>query len=161
MLVLGAVVLAIVGLAGRFMRWPLLTTTLGPTLYVFLAHPDTEPARLRSAVVGHSTAVTAGLVALAVFGLWNAPSLAVLGHATWRQALAAGGAVGVTLAVLELTRTHHAPSAATALLVATGISHPGKPLFGLLIGLGGIIAISPWLGRLPWARRATAKVQRQ
>ena len=31
-----------VGSAGRFLAWPLLTSTVGPTAYVFAAHPGTE-----------------------------------------------------------------------------------------------------------------------
>lgn len=152
--VLGTLVLVVVGVAGRFASWPLLTATLGPTLYVFLAHPKSATARLRAAVIGHATAVASGLAMLAVFGLWAHAGVSTVGHPTLRQAGAAACAVGATLAVLELTDTHHAPAAATALLVATGDAHPGRPLFGLLVGLAAVIAIGPLLGRIPWGRGA-------
>lgn len=149
---LGGVLLGAVGFAGRFIQWPLLTSTLGPTLYVFLAHPSSETSRLRSAVLGHGAAVATGLAALAVFGLWSHQATAVVGHSSLRQAGAAAAAVGCTLAVLHLTRSHHAPAAATAILVATGLARPGRPLFGLLIGLGGVLVLGPALARLPVGR---------
>ena len=148
LLILGAVVMAGIGLGGRYLAWPILTTTLGPTLYVFQAHPDSETARFRSAVTGHSVAVAAGLFSLAVFGLWTHAATTAIGHSTLRQAGAAAVALGLTLAALHLTRSHHAPAGATTLLIATGIARPGKPLFGLLVGLAAVILIGPWLGRL-------------
>ena len=156
---LGATLLACVGVGGRFLEWPLLTATLGPTLYVFLAHPQSETSRVRAAVIGHGTAVALGLAALAVFGLWSHPASAVLGHSSLRQAGAAAVAVGGTLAVLQLTRTHHAPAAATAILVATGLARPGLRLFGLLIGLAGVVILGPLLARLPFGRSAVAAQQ--
>jgi hypothetical protein len=91
---------------------------------------------------------------LAAFGLWAHAGVSTVGHPTLRQAAAAGCAVGATLAVLELTDTHHAPAAATALLVASGDAHPGRPLFGLLVGLAAVIALGPSLARIPWGRGA-------
>lgn len=122
LLLLGTLVLFVVGVASRFIQWSLLTAALGPTLYVFLAHPDSETARLRAAVIGH--------------------------------------AVGATLGILELTNTHHAPAASTALLVATGLARPGAPLYGLLIGLAGVIALGPLLGRVPLGRAAMIRTGR-
>ena len=156
---LGSALLACVGIGGRFLEWPLLTATLGPTLYVFLAHPQSETSRVRSAVIGHGTAVALGLAALAAFGLWTHPASAVLGHSSLRQAGAAAVAVGCTLAVLQLTRSHHAPAAATAILVATGLARPGLPLFGLVVGLAGVVILGPLLARLPLGRAAIAKQQ--
>jgi hypothetical protein len=42
-------------------------------------------------------------------------------------------AAGVTLAVLEVAGSHHAPAAATALLVATGLAKPGGLVLELAI----------------------------
>lgn len=159
--VLGAALVTVVGVGGRLLEWPLLSATLGPTLYVFLAHPSSETSRLRAAVVGHGTAVALGLAALAVFGLWNHPAAALVGHSSLRQAGAAATAVGGTLAVLHLTRSHHAPAAATAILVATGLARPGRPLWGLLVGLAGVMVIGPLLARTPFGRAALAEHRRQ
>lgn len=148
------VVLAAVGVAGELTSSPLLTATLGPTAYVFAAHPDTEMARLRNAVAGHGVAIAAGVAALAAFGLWHHPALTTTGRPSFAQTAAAATAVGVSLLVLELVGYHHAPAAATALLVTTGLARPGRPLLGLTVGLIIVLALGPLSGRVPWARRA-------
>lgn len=158
LLILGAMAITVVGVAGRYLGWPLLSSTLGPTLYVFLVHPDSETARLRNSVIGHTAGVAAGLAMLAAFGLWSHPAITVVGHSSLRQAGAAGLAVGLTLLALHLTKAHHAPAAATTILVATGIAHPGKPLYGLLIGLAAVICAGPALGRVPFGRKEAARL---
>ena len=159
LLLFGGVLVTSVGVAGRFLQWPILTATLGPTLYVFLAHPNSGSSRLRAAVIGHAVAVAMGLAALAVFGLWAHPASAVAGHVSLRQAGAAGVALGGTLAVLQLARAHHAPAAATTLLIASGLARPGRPLFGLLLGLCIVIGLGPLLARAPLGRRAMADTE--
>jgi hypothetical protein len=151
-----AVGLAAVGTGGHFLGWPLLTSTLGPTGYVFAAHPDSETARMRNAITGHAAAVASGLFAVAVFGLWGYPSVARQGHSALPQVGAAAVAAGLTVLLLTVLRAHHAPAAATTLLIATGLAKPGIPLYGLLTGLAGIIILGPLLGRLPVARERTA-----
>jgi hypothetical protein len=143
LLVLTAVLLVVVGMIGVGTSWPLLAATLGPTAYVFAAHPDTETARFRNAVVGHAVAFAAGLAALAAFGLWHHASVVAQGHPDTAQVLAAALAVGATLAALELLHLHHAPAAATAILITTGLAAPGRPLAGLAVGLAIIIILGP------------------
>ena len=158
---IGGVLLAAVGAAGHLAgNGPLggtwLTATLGPTAYVVLAHPRSATARLRNGVVGHVTAVLAGLVALAAFGLWHAPSVAVTHQESWPQVGAQATALALTLLVLTLADAHHAPAAASALLVTSGIAAPGRPLAGLLVGLAIVLVLAPLLARLPGERRDTA-----
>lgn len=78
--VLSALLLAGVGAIGRLVGWVALTATLGPTAYVLLAHPGSVGARWRNAVSGHVLAVAVGLGCLAVFGLWDHPSVADQHH---------------------------------------------------------------------------------
>lgn len=151
-LYLTAAIVAVVGIAGRFLAWPTLTTTIGPTAYVFAAHPHSETSRLRNAVLGHATAIGVGLGCLAVFGLWTHPSISALGEPTGSQVAAAAVAVGLTLFPLELMRSHHAPAAATSLLVVTGLAKPGKPLLGLVVGLACVVALGPLCRWTPLAR---------
>ena len=153
LLLTGALVGA-AGLVGQLLSWPLLTSTVGPTAYVFAAHPRSESARFRNAVVGHVAGVATGLAALAIFGLWHHPSISSTGAPTFRQVAAAAVAAGVTVLILELVGSHHAPAAATALLVATGLAKPGAPLAGLVLGLAIVIGLGPLLGRLPVGRPA-------
>ncbi|MHC3474792.1 HPP family protein [Streptomyces sp. 7R007] len=142
---LSAVLLAGVGAIGRLIGWTALTTTLGPTAYLLLAHPESVSARARSAVTGHVLAVAVGLGCLAAFGLWSHPSVAEQHHDTFPQIGAQALAVGVTLFLLHLCNAHHPPAAATALLITSGICRPGPPLYGLLVGLALVLAIAPVL----------------
>jgi hypothetical protein len=147
-LLVTGVLLAVAGLAGHYLAWPLLTATLGPTAYVFAAHPGTETARFRNAVVGHGLAVGVGVGALAVFGLVHHPSVSALGAPTVKQVAAAALAAGVTVLLLEIVGYHHAPAAATAVLISTGLARPGRPLIGLVVGLAVVVALGPLLGRI-------------
>ncbi|MGH9093458.1 MAG: HPP family protein, partial [Acidimicrobiales bacterium] len=151
MLMTGVLVGA-VGVAGRFLAWPLLTSTVGPTAYVFAAHPRTATARFRNAAVGHGVAIGAGVGSLAAFGLLRHPSVSATGAPALSQVGAAALAAAVTMLCLELAGSHHAPAAATALLIATGLARPGAPLIGLVLGLAIVVAVGPLMGRIPVAR---------
>ena len=156
-LCLTAVLVGAVGIAGRLLFWPLLTSTVGPTAYVFAAHPRSEAARFRNAVVGHGVAIGTGFGALWAFGLLNHPSVSTTGAPSLAQVGASAVAVGVTLFVLEMVGSHHAPAAATALLVSTGLARPGPPLIGLVLGLAIVLVLGPLSGRLPIARRTASR----
>ena len=142
LLVLSAAVLTAVGLLGRGTGLVMLTTTLGPTAYLLLAHPEHEQARVRNALLGHGAATAAGLGLLAAFGLWNHPSVTSEHRDAPAQILAQALAVGVTLLLLTLLDAHHPPAAATALLITSGIARPGPPLYGTLADLAALIALS-------------------
>lgn len=160
-LLLTGVVVGVVGVVGHWLAWPLITSTVGPTAYVFVAHPGSEASRFRNALIGHAVAVGAGLGALVVFGLVHDPSVSSTRPPTIGQAAAAAAAAGVTVAVLEMAGCHHAPAAATALLLATGLAKPGAPLIGLVLGLAIVVVLGPLVGRVPLARRASTEDQTQ
>ncbi|MFG2681140.1 HPP family protein [Streptomyces sp. NPDC048392] len=143
--VLSVLLLVGVGFCGRLIGWVALTTTIGPTAYVLLAHPGTVGPRLRHAVLAHASAVGVGLACLAAFGLWNHPSIVVRQHDTTTQILAQAIAVGVTLLLLHVLNAPHPPAAATALLITSGISRPGPPLYGMLTGLSLVLAVASLL----------------
>lgn len=153
LLVLSAVLLAATGAIGRTVGWVLLTTTLGPTAYLLLTHPDDQTARVRSSLLGHAAAAVCGLGCLAAFGLWSQPSIVEQRHDTMPQIGAQALAVGLTLLALAVLRAHHPPAAATALLIASGIARPGPPLYGMLTGLAILIATATVVARLPWLRK--------
>ena len=158
-LLLTGVLVGAVGIAGRYLAWPLLTSTVGPTAYVFASHPDNEAVRLRNALVGHGVAIACGLCALAAFGLIRYPSISTTGSPSAAQVAAAVLGVGLTIFLLELAGSHHAPSAATALLITTGLAAPGAPLIGLVLGLAVVIVLGALIGRIPLARRASDEEQ--
>lgn len=158
-LLLPMLVISVVGAVGWLVAWPTLASTIGPTAYVFVAHPESEAARLKNSVAGHVVAVGAGLAALAAFGLWNQPPLAMTGSPSPAEIGACAAAVGVTLAVLEVLHLHHAPAAATAILIGTGLAKPGAPLIGLVLGLGIVIIIGPFLGRVRAPGRSPSEIE--
>lgn len=146
---LSGAVVCVLGFADQYLSLPLLTATIGPTAYVFAAHPHSEVSRLRNALIGHSAGIGFGLLALVMFGLWNTPSAVALGHTNLSQDGACGVAVAGTLFLLHALHAHHAPAAATTLLVATGLAHPGKPLIGLIGGLAAVMLMIPVLAAMP------------
>ncbi|MFE0387613.1 HPP family protein [Streptomyces bungoensis] len=151
LLVLAAVTLTVVGLVGHAVGGVWLTTTVGPTAYLLLAHPEDEASRLRSSLLGHASATGCGLAALAVFGLWDHPSVAEVHRDSLPQIAAQALAVGLTLLLLTVLHAHHPPAAATALLISSGIARPGPPLYGMLAGLALLIALAAVLARIPGA----------
>ena len=158
-LLLTAALVGAVGIAGRYLAWPLLTSTVGPTAYIFAAHPRSEAARFRNALVGHGVAIVCGLGALAAFGLVRYPSISETGSPSATQVAAAVLGTGLTVFLLELAGSHHAPAAATALLITTGLAKPGAPLIGLVLGLAIVIALGPLFGRIPFAGSVGIKDQ--
>lgn len=142
LLILSGILLAGVGAAGHGLGDVWLTTTLGPTAYILLAHPESPEARLSSTLIGQGVAIALALAFLAAFGLWNHPSIAETHRDTFDQIGAQALAVGLTLLVLAVLDKHNPPAAATALLITSGIARPGAPLYGLLEGLAVTIVVA-------------------
>lgn len=159
--VLGVASIGVIGAADHFLPLVLLTATLGPTAYLLLAHPEHETARLRNAVIGHLTGVGAGLAALAMFGLWRIQQRPHLLTTDPQRLAAVAVAVGLTLLVLELASSHHAPAAATTILVASGLAGPGRPLVGLVLGVAGLLVVLAVLARVPVPRLASTSSARR
>jgi hypothetical protein len=133
--------LMIIGGADAGFHLPLLTTAIGPVAYVLAAHPRSETARARNTLVGQTIAIAMALASLAIFGAWSTPSVAVLHHATLAQVAASALAVAGTIFFLQVSQAHHAPAAATCLLITTGLAHWGRPLVGLVLGLAAVIVL--------------------
>jgi hypothetical protein len=145
-LVLTATALGAVAVADHWLSWLTMAGTLGPTSYMLIAHPNSATARVRNALAGHSMAIGIGLGAVACWGGWgdafvgsHRPSLG--------QAAATALAAGLLLALLEVLDLHHAPAAATVILVASSIVPVGRPLAGLAIALAAVIALSTVLAK--------------
>jgi hypothetical protein len=144
--VLTTVALGAVAVADHWLSWLTLAGTLGPTSYMLIAHPSSVTARLRNAVVGHSLAGAIGLAAVAAWGGWGH---AFLGshRPSVGQAVATALAAAVLLALLEILDLHHAPAAATVILIASSLVPVGRPLAGLAIALAAVIALSAALAK--------------
>jgi hypothetical protein len=139
--VLAAAALGAVALADHWLVWLTLAGTLGPTSYTLIAHPSSATSRLRSAVAGHTLAIAIGLVAVAAWGGWGHTFVASHRPGVG-QAVATALAAALLLALLEILDLHHAPAAATVILVASGVVPVGRPLAGLAVALGAIIVLS-------------------
>lgn len=138
----GSWLIAVVIFFDHFFRFPLLTAVLGPTAYIFAAHPESETARIRNAVIGHSCAVGVGLLSIAIFQAANtSTSLNVL-YLSWYQLFTVVGALFVTLFLLEVLNSHHAPAAGTVILISAGLASSGEELIGLIVGLVSIISMA-------------------
>lgn len=144
-----AVVLGAVAAADWALRFPMLTSAVGPISYLFAAHPRSASARLRNTLVGQAVAIGAAIGAVAAFGLWHAPSVVAVGHTRPAQVAATALAVGVTVLVLQLIGAHHVPGAATAVLITTGLAPWGRPLAGLVAGVAAVAVLGPVTALVP------------
>jgi hypothetical protein len=118
--VVAAVALALAGLVGVLLHQPWLFPSLGPTIMVIAETPAQPAAHPRNVLVGHVVGVGAGWLALLVTGLRYAPSTVQAGL-DGRRVAAAVISLVVTVVVLQLLRTPHAPAGATTLIVGLGI----------------------------------------
>jgi hypothetical protein len=118
--VVAAVALALAGLVGVLLHQPWLFPSLGPTIMVIAETPAQPAAHPRNVLVGHAVGVGAGWLALLVTGLRYAPSTVQAGL-DGRRVAAAVISLVVTVVVLQLLRTPHAPAGATTLIVGLGI----------------------------------------
>ena len=108
---------------------PWLMAPFGASCVLAFGVPDSPLAQPRNIIGGHVVATLVGLVALQV-----------LGDAWWVGAIA----VGLALALMQITRTLHAPAGANPLLVLTAHA-PFSFLFTpVLIGAIVIVAVA-WL----------------
>jgi CRP/FNR family transcriptional regulator len=112
-----------IGLSGLW-AWvakePLLFPSLGATAFLIFETPMAEVSSPRNTVVGHTVGIGAGVAALAIFGLFNTPSVFVTGMTTSRIG-AIALAVALTGGVLRLVRCAHPPAGATTIIVASGL----------------------------------------
>lgn len=146
-LAIGTVV-AVDALLAGLTPWVLLTSALAPTAYAFVAHPNSADDETRNVVLGHGLAVGCGAAMSLAWGLAHT-TLAVTTEPITAEAGAAATAVGLTVFGLHLLRAHHAPAAATALLVGSTLVPLGRPTVGLLIALGLVAILGRVLSRLP------------
>src|SRR5215218_9481038 len=68
-----AVVIAVCGLAAHLARQPMLFPSLGPSALLFFEKPTAPESSPYNAIVGHLVGIVAGVAAIAVFGLLDAP----------------------------------------------------------------------------------------
>lgn len=123
---------------GKLFHSTLLTPPLAATAVIIAGAPASAPAAPRSVLGGHLLSAALGFLVAA--GLGSSP---------WTAGLAGG----LSLGVMALTRTVHAPAAATAALIVA--QHPAvlRTLDPLAVGCALLIAIGWIAGRLFRAAR--------
>jgi CBS domain-containing membrane protein len=107
-----------IGLVAALTKQPFLFPSLGPTAIMLYADPLRKGSSPRHVLIGHGLGAASGYFALAVTGLLAAPFGSTI---SIERMMAAAIALGLTSALMILTRTEHAPAGATTLIVALGI----------------------------------------
>jgi CBS-domain-containing membrane protein len=101
----GVVAIGLLTLLATLSGAPMLLAPFGASCVLLFALPDSPLAQPRAVIGGHLLSSLVGLVALHVCG-----------GGPWAPALA----VGVAIALMQLTRTTHAPAGADPLVVLLG-----------------------------------------
>ncbi|OME73489.1 HPP family protein [Paenibacillus sp. FSL A5-0031] len=106
--VVGTIVIALLLTMGDLMSITLMMAPFGASCVIVFVLPDSPLAKARNVVGGHLISTGAGLVMLHLFG-----------DSTWIIALS----VGLSILLMQLTRTVHPPAGADPLVVM--LSHAG------------------------------------
>jgi CBS domain-containing membrane protein len=142
-----AVTIALCGLAAYLAKQPMLFPSLGPSALLFFEKPTAPESRPYNAVIGHLIGIEAGVTAIVVFGLLDAPSVLEVG-VTLARVGAAALSVAVVALVLPPLRASHPPAGATTLLVSLGLLDEPDQLAWILAGVVLLTAASWVLNRL-------------
>ncbi len=122
------------GVAAWAFDEPLLFPSLGATAFLFFETPMADVASPRNAIIGHGVAIVAAVVALAVFGLLDAPSAYEAGVEPARIG-AVALAVALTGGTLRLLRAAHPPAGATTIIVSSGLLDQPEQLLAVMVGV--------------------------
>jgi len=141
------IAIAISGVAAWALDEPLLFPSLGATAFLFFETPMAEVASPRNAIIGHAVAVLAAVVAIAAFGLIDAPSAYEAGVVPQRIG-AVALAVALTGGTLRLLRAAHPPAGATTIIVSSGLLDVPLQLLAVVVGVAILTAASFGLNRL-------------
>ena len=114
---------------------PWLFPSLGPTAYLQVETPELKSARFYNTIVGHYVGIGAGLVGIAIFGLWSTPSVLVSHHLLPAWVGAAAIAIFLTIIINMFLRSSHPPAAATTLLVSLGAFRTPSQISALIAGV--------------------------
>jgi CBS domain-containing membrane protein len=142
-----AVAIAVCGLAAHLAKQPMLFPSLGPSALLFFEKPTAPESSPYNAVVGHLVGILAGVAAIALFGLLDAPSVLEAG-VTLARVGAATLSVALVALLLPPLRASHPPAGATTLLVSLGLLDQPRQLAWVLAGVVLLTALSWALNRL-------------
>jgi CBS-domain-containing membrane protein len=126
---------------------PFVFPSLGPTAFLLFYTPTQPAASPRNAIGGHLIGVTAGYLALVVFGLTDrGPALAA--GVEWANVAAAALSLGLTSGAMVWLGVPHPPAGATTLIVSLGILRHPWELAVLMLGVALLVAQGIVINRL-------------
>lgn len=144
----GAILMAVVGLLSVLVGQPWLFPSLGPTAYLQAESPALHRSKPYNIVLGHAVGVVAGFAAVFLFMAYNDPVVLTDKTITLGRALAAALALALTIGGAYLLRASHPPAGATTLLVALGSIKTLEDVLHLAIGVILIVLVGEVLRRV-------------
>ena len=115
-----ALLIVVAGFVGYKLKQPWLFAALGPTILMMVANPGHETTRFRAVVVGHLAAIACAYLALLMLNATDVPALTSAAKSFSPRIWASGAALAMLALVQPQLRAHHAPAAATTLLITLG-----------------------------------------
>lgn len=138
-LINGCISIGLMAAAAWVTGAPFVFPSLGPTAFLLFYTPVQPAASPRNTVAGHLIGVAAGYLALALFGLLNAPPALATSVTTARVA-AAALSLGLTSGAMVWARVPHPPAGATTLIVSLGILREPVQLAVLMLAVVLLVA---------------------
>ncbi len=145
------------GVIGVATGYPLLFPSLGPTAFLQATTPQLPSARPYNVVVGHAMGIVAGYTSVFLLGVSGDPSVFAAHSLTPGRVWASVLAVMLTKVLQLLSKSIHAPAAATTLLIALG---GFRPMWNDFAALSFGILITAVLGEIVRQMRLAQPGQR-
>jgi hypothetical protein len=137
---MSAMLIALVGAIGSWMRQPWLFAALAPTALMVAANPGHETTSFRAIVVGHLAAIACAYLAVLMLNAAAAPTMLATRVVPFPRIWASAVAMAMLAIVMPQLKSFHPPAAATALLVTLGAYRmSGKTPLALM---GGVVVIA-------------------
>lgn len=152
----GLISIGLMALAAYATGSPLIFPSLGPTAFLLFYTPTAPASSPRNTVLGHLVGALAGYLALAIFGLLDAPFEPGASIEAARVGSAALS-LGLTSGVMVWIKAPHPPAGATTLIVALGILREPWQLAVLMLAVVLLVIQGLVINRLagvayPWWR---------
>lgn len=130
-------------------KQPWLIASLGATIFMQTNTPADTNSRGYNVIVGHSIALLAAFLAVALMGVETAPSILAKSAFPVSRVWASFLAIVLTMAGQQAARSFHAPAAVTALLITFGIYKPtSRTAMGVIVAVILVGAAGEGLRRL-------------
>lgn len=130
---------------------PLLFPALGPSAFILFSSPFSPAAAPRSVIVGHFAGITVGYLTWRLVSLASGQYVS-LEAGGWPVLACASIAMALTCVLLVSLRCPHAPSCASALIVAVGATDGWVPLLAMAAGVMLLTAQAVLISRLAGVR---------